>query len=170
MDTQPALKLQTNGRSRQTAGAESVLVRLLFTPGSDTLEQTHAFLTAYMAERLRPATAQRLLVAAYELFLNAMDYATHGSEIALEVVEGRDFASVRVSNETIAARTSMLRDQIAKIKVDAEAAFVGELRRPLTGGVARPMLGLARIAHESRLELDLVVNDKSVTVVATCKR
>ena len=145
---------------------EEVLVRLMFTPGSSPLEATHTFLNAYLAERVAPAAAQRVCLAAYELLANATNYATLGSDVVLEIVERIGKVSVRASNNTIPARVAMLRQQLDKIQANAEETFVSELKRSMTGGVSRPMLGLARIAHEVGLGLELETSGERVTVTA----
>jgi hypothetical protein len=157
-------------RSRPTsewrAAREEVLVRLMFTPGSSPLETTHTFLNAYLAERVAPAAAQRVCLAAYELLSNATSYATLGSDVVLEIFQRGGRVCVRASNNTIPARVAMLQQQLDKIKVGAEDTFVSELKRSMLGGVARPMLGLARIAHEVGLELELEAEGARVTVTA----
>lgn len=145
---------------------EEVLVRLMFTPGSSPLEATHTFLNAYLAERVAPAAAQRVCLAAYELLANATNYATLGSDVVLEIVERIGKVSVRASNKTIPARVQMLRQQLERIQGSAEETFVSELKRSMTGGTARPMLGLARIAHEGGLALELDTSGDRVTVTA----
>jgi hypothetical protein len=142
---------------------EDVLVRLMFTPGSSPLEATHAYLTAYLAERTAPGVAQRVCLAAYELLANATNYATLGSDVVLEIVQRASRVGVRASNNTIPARVAMLRQQLDKIAQSAEEAFLSELKRSATG---RPMLGLARIAHEVGLELALETTGERVTVSA----
>jgi len=145
---------------------EEVLVRLMFTPGSSPLEATHTFLNAYLAERVAPAAAQRVCLAAYELLSNATNYATLGSDVVLEIVERIGKVSVRASNNTIPARVAMLRQQLEKIQGNPEETFVSELKRSMIGGVSRPMLGLARIAHEVGLTLELEISGDRVTVTA----
>jgi hypothetical protein len=45
-----------------------------------------------------------------------------------------------------------------------------ELRRSVTGGIPRPMLGLARVTHEVGLTLDLQVQERRISVTAQCRR
>lgn len=148
------------------AAREDVLVRLMFTPGSSPLEHTHTFLNAYLAERVPPATAQRICLAAYELLSNATSFATLGSDVVLEIVQRGGRICVRASNNTIPARMAMLRQQLDKIQNDPEETFVSELKRSMGGGMGRPMLGLARIAHEVGLFLELDTSGDRVTVTA----
>ncbi|HEY4159516.1 MAG TPA: hypothetical protein VGM29_15510 [Polyangiaceae bacterium] len=144
------------------------LVRLLCSPGSDSLEYTHQFLTSYLDGRLRPQVAQRLGVAGYELMSNALNYSSMAEDIALEIFDLPESAAIRVANETIAPRISMLNEHMQKIRNNAEAALVGEMRRSVTGGPVRPMLGLARIVHEVSLQLDVSIRERRVTMTASC--
>ena len=142
---------------------EDVLVRLMFTPGSSPLEATHAYLTAYLAERTSPSVAQRVSLAAYELLANATNYAVLGSDVVLEIVQQAGRVGVRASNDTIPARVTMLRQQLDKVAQNPEEAFLAELKRSFSG---RPMLGLARIGHEVGLALSLDATAERVTVTA----
>jgi hypothetical protein len=151
------------------SAAEQTLVRLMFTPGSSPLEATHAFLSAYTAERLSPSIAQRVCLAAYELLSNATSFGTLGCDVVLEILERSGRVYVRASNKTIPARVSMLKQHLEKIAASPEETFTSELRRSLTGIGSRPMLGLARIAHEVGLELDLDVMGDRVTVTAMAR-
>lgn len=153
-----------------TAPVEQVLVRLMFSPGSSTLESTHSFLSAYTADRLPSAVAQKVSLAAYELLSNAMNYASLSSDVVLEIVQYADRTIVRTANDAIAARISMLREQIDRIRSDSEGAFVQELKRSMKGGHTRAMLGLARIAFEVGLKLDLDASGQRVRVSAELHR
>jgi hypothetical protein len=133
------------------------------------LEYTHTFLTAYASTHHRPQIAQRLSVAAYELLENAMNYGGISSEIVLEVVESSGSVSVRVSNESIAARISMLTAHLARVHANAETTFVEEMKRSVLGGAPRAMLGLARIVFEAGMDLKVEVNGGVVVVIAATK-
>ena len=146
------------------------LVRVLCNAGSGALEYTHAFITAYSVDHFRGAVAQRLSVGAYELLSNALNFGSVSSDIVLELIESENIVGVRVSNEAIQARISMLTEHLVKLRANAEQTFMEELRRSVTGGIPRPMLGLARVTHEVGLTLDLQVQDRRVTVTAQCRR
>ena len=146
------------------------LVRVICTAGSGALEYTHTFISAYAADHLRGAVAQRLSVGAYELLTNALNFGSVSSDIILELIEGENMVGIRVSNEAIQARISMLSEHLHKLKTNAEQTFLEELRRSVTGGIPRPMLGLARVAHEVSLALDVHVQDRRVAVTAQCRR
>jgi len=146
------------------------LVRVICTAGSGALEYTHAFVSAYTADHLRGAIAQRLSVGAYELLSNALNFGSISSDIVIELIESESMVGVRVSNDAIAARVSMLTEHLLKLKTNAEQTFLEELRRSVTGGIPRPMLGLARVAHEAGLALDLQVVERRITMTAQCRR
>jgi len=146
------------------------LVRLYCNAGSSALEYTHAFINAYAIDHFRGAVAQRLSVGAYELLSNALNFGSVSSDILLELIEAENIVGVRVSNEAIQARISMLNEHLLKLHTNPEQTFLDELRRSVTGGIPRPMLGLARVAHEAGLTLTLNVQDRRVTVTAQCRR
>lgn len=146
------------------------MVRVICTAGSSALEYTHAFIAAYTADHLRGAVAQRLSVGAYELLSNALNFGSVSSDIVLELIEADTLVGVSVSNEAIQARISMLTEHLQKVRNNPEQTFMEELRRSVTGGIPRPMLGLARVAHEVGLTLELQVQDRRVTVTAQCRR
>jgi len=146
------------------------LVRVVCTAGASALEYTHAFVSAYTADHLRGAVAQRLSVGAYELLSNAINFGSVSSDIVIELIETDTMVGVRVSNEAIQARLSMLMEHLVKVRANPEQTFMEELRRSVTGGIPRPMLGLARVAHEVGLTLDVYVDARRVTVTAQCRR
>lgn len=146
------------------------LFRVVCTAGSGALEYTHAFINAYTADHLRGAVAQRLSVGAYELLSNALNFGSISSDIVIELIESDSMVGVRVSNDAIAARISMLTEHLLKLKTNAEQTFLEELRRSVTGGIPRPMLGLARVSHEVGLTLDLQVQERRISVTAQCRR
>jgi hypothetical protein len=146
------------------------LVRVLCHAGSGALEYTHTFITAYLADHCRGAVAQRLSVGAYEVLSNALNFGSVSSDIVLELIESESIVGVRVSNDAIPARIAMLTEHLLKLRTNAEQVFLEELRRSVTGGIPRPMLGLARVTHEAGLTLELQVQDRRVSVTAQCRR
>lgn len=150
------------------------LVRVLCSPGSDSLEGTHQFLSSYAQGRFRQQIAQRLSVAGYELLANALNYSSMADEVTIELMELPEFAAIRVANETIAPRISMLNEHVAKIRQSPEATLVEEMRRSVAAGPGRgpvrPMLGLARVVHEASMQLDVVVEERRVTMTASCRK
>jgi len=88
----------------------------------------------------------------------------------IELIESENLVGVRVTNDAISARISMLTEHLLKLKNNAEQTYLEELRRSVTGGIPRPMLGLARVAHEVGLTLDVQVEERRVSVTAQCRR
>ena len=159
----------TSSRDGGTLTGRS-LVRILCNAGSGALEYTHSFIMAYVADHFRAAVGQRLSVGAYELLSNALNFGSVSSDIVLELIESDSFVGIRVSNEAIQARIAMLTEHLLKLRTNAEQTFLEELRRSVTGGIPRPMLGLARVTHEVGLTLDLQVQERRVSVTAQCRR
>ncbi len=152
------------GGWRATSEVGTTLVLIRCAPGSDVLEPTHSYLMAYASARFGTRAAERLGVAAYELFANAMSYGTL-SDVCLELIDSTAGGAVRVSNTTTPARISMLRAHLDKIDKDGSGAMAQEVRR-FAGGGPRPMLGLARVKHEAGLHLDVDVTGDRVTILA----
>jgi hypothetical protein len=136
--------------------------------GSNVLEATHSFLTAYAASRVRSHVAQRLSVAAYELLANALNYGSVSADVIVEFFHARSVATIRVSNDAIPARIQKLIEHTARVQEDAANVFVEEMRRSVSGGMPHPMLGLARLVHEARLMLYVNAEDRRVVVSASC--
>ena len=130
------------------------------------LEQTHKYIADYARKRYLPTVAQSIGVGAYELLSNAYDYGSVSSEIVLELVEEVSSIAIRVTNESISARITMLQQHMKRLSAGAESTYMEEMRHSLAGGTSRAMLGLARVAHEAGLALDLQVDDRRVTVSA----
>ena len=143
------------------------LVTIVCEAGSDVLEPTHQFLTAYAATRVRPHVAPRLSVAVYELLANALNYGSVTGDVVVEFFYTRTMAIVRVTNEAIPARIQMLTEHAARVRENAEGLFMEEMRRSVSGGIPHPMLGLLRVVHEAGLSLDVDVKDRRIIVSAS---
>jgi hypothetical protein len=144
------------------------LVTVVCDTGSNVLEATHSFLTAYAASRVRSHVVQRLSVAAYELLANALNYGSLTGDVVVEFFHARSVATIRVSNDAIPARIQMLTDHAARVQENAANTFMEEMRRSVSGGIPHPMLGLVRLVHEAGLKLDVNVVDRRVVVSAGC--
>jgi hypothetical protein len=131
------------------------------------LEYTHRFVGSYARGRFRNAVADALGVATYELLGNALNYGSALSDVVFEIVHGPNTVAVRVSNETVQVRINMLTAHLERIQKDPEAAFLEEMRRSTAGGLTRPMLGLARVVHESKLSLHAYLRGTRLTVAAS---
>ncbi len=133
------------------------------------LEPTYAYLSAYCFAVLPPQVAQRLNVAVYELYANALRYGTAAGEVRLEIWQSEAGAGLRVSNSVEEPQLGRLQTQVSRVQTDAEAAFSTEMNR-FAGSASQPppMLGLVRVAHEAGLALDLLVDGSRVTVSTWC--
>jgi hypothetical protein len=151
------------GGWRATSDVGTTLILIRCAPGSDVLEPTHSYVMAYASAHFGARMAERLGVAAYELFANAMSYGTL-SDVCLELIDTGSGGAVRVSNTTTQARISMLRGHLDKVDKDGAGTMAQEVRR-FAGGGPRPMLGLARVKHEVGMQLDVDVTDDRVTIL-----
>jgi signal transduction histidine kinase len=132
------------------------------------LEPTYAYLSAYCFALFPPKLAQRLNVAIYELCANALRHGSGDGEVRVELRRNGDAVSLRVSNHAQPAQSEQLRVQIERVQVDPEAAFTSEMNRFVGASQPPPMLGIVRVAHEARLELQLRLDGGSVDVSTEC--
>ena len=134
----------------------------------DLLEPTYAYLSEYCHACLSPQVAQRLSVAIYELYANALRYGSPG-EVRLELHKTATGARLSVSNHADALQREKLERQIARVNADPEAAFSSEMERFAGASSTVPMLGLVRVAHESALGLELLVDGERVRITTLCE-
>jgi hypothetical protein len=132
------------------------------------LEPTYAYLSAYCFACLPPQIAQRLNVAIYELYANALRYGSSSGEVRLEIWQSEAGAGLRVSNSVDVDKLLRLQAQVARVQADPEAAFSTEMNRFAGASQPPPMLGLVRVAHEVGLALDLQVDAQRVTLSTWC--
>jgi hypothetical protein len=164
-----AARSQLPGASLVGAGPAKSLVRVACDAGGTPTELLLEFLSKYTAQRYPGQLGQRLPVAAYELIENGIQYGSVAKEVIFEMLERDGWVELRVANEAVAARVSRLREQIAKIAADPSKAYAEAMHRSLNGG--KPMLGLARVSHECRMQLHLEEGSAGeVLVVARCRR
>lgn len=145
---------------------ESSVVSIRSRPHDDVLEYTHAFVVAYVRRRFLSRVVEPLSVATYELLGNALGYGSVSQEVVLQLFESPTGISVSVTNDTVQTRIEMLTTQLERLSRNPEATFIEEMRRSVGGGVGRPVLGLARIVHESKLSLDVYISGLRVTAIA----
>jgi hypothetical protein len=146
---------------------DGALLRIACEPGSNVLEVVQSFLAAYTPLRFRPALAERVCVAAYELLANGLNHGSTYRDVIFELSQSGSSVEVAVSNEAVPSRLRMLAVHIEKLRAGAEAVYLEELKRALGGAGPRAMLGLARVVHEAQMGLDVAVRgDSSVTVRA----
>jgi two-component sensor histidine kinase len=119
---------------------------------------------------LSPQVAQRVNVAIYELYSNALRYGSAAGEVRLELSRSDDGrgAKLRVVNFAEAAQIARLREQVARVQEDAASAFNREMDRFAGASLPPPMLGIVRIAHESALDIELSVTGSRVDISIRC--
>jgi hypothetical protein len=139
-------------------------------PGSDILDDLETFISAYLKQRFRPSLAQSLGTASYELCSNAITYASVATDVTFEIYSSTSFLDVEVGNVAVSARLGVLKQVVARIQSDPEGAYLEEIKRSMAGKMPRAMLGLARVTHEAKMELDLQIDERRVKVVARCRR
>lgn len=107
-------------------------------------------------------------MAAFELLENGLKFGAMPQKVDIELLEGDGWLEVRVSDGAIPARISMLAEHLIRIRGNAEGVYVEEMRRAMSGGGRRAMLGLARLAHEARREITRQIEDGTVLGRAFC--
>ena len=133
------------------------------------LEPTYTYLSAYCFACMPPQVAQRLNVAIYELYANALRYGSQRGEVRIELCRaGRGF-DLCVANFAEPAHILRLKQQIGLVQEDAAAAFSGEMNRFDGASQPPPMLGIVRVAHEVSLPLDLRCDEQRVEIYTHCE-
>jgi hypothetical protein len=135
------------------------------------LEPTYAYLSSYTAAYFPQRVAERLNVAIYELYANALRYGSGNGEVRLQLERSSSGVGARltIANRAEAAQVAKLSAQVARVLEDAGSAFASEMDRFAGGSHTPPMLGLVRIAHESALLIDLVTEGDRVEVTIVCE-
>jgi hypothetical protein len=135
------------------------------------LEPTYAYLSAYTSAYLPRRVADRLNVAIYELYANALRYGSGSGEVRLQLERSPSGvgARLRIANHAEPAQLVKLLAHVSRVLEDPSAAFIGEMNRFAGGSYPLPMLGLVRVAHESGLLLELVRDGDRVEVTTVCE-
>lgn len=151
------------------AEAAPALISIGSPADPELLDPTYAYLSAYCNAWLPPQVAQRLNVAIYELFANALRYGTPGVEVRLELHKTPAGARVTISNDAPAEQRERLARQISRVERNPERAFRAEMERFAGGSTTPPMLGIVRVAHESGLKMALGLDGDSVRISTVCE-
>jgi hypothetical protein len=158
-----------HGHAESTAADPHIVLRVVCEAGSDILEATHQYVMALAKVRFRPTVAEKVSLACWELLSNALNFGSISGPVVFDLCQLKDAVELHVSNDAIAARCQMLDQRIQQLNADAKGTYLDEMRRSVTGGLPRAALGLARIAHEVRMELSVsIVLQSRVTVTARC--
>jgi hypothetical protein len=149
----------------QSALSDLPLISIGSPPDPALLEPTYAYLAAYCFACLTPRLAQRLNVAVYELYANALRYGSTEGEVRIEIRRGADGrVALSVSNHAGPVEIERLQTQIQRVQEDSGAAFSGEMNRFAGASHPPPMLGIVRVAHETALSLNLQLDGSRVSV------
>jgi hypothetical protein len=132
------------------------------------LEPTYAYVSAYTSVCLPPQVAQRLNVAVYELYSNALRYGSNAGEVRLELYDAGAGVLLTVTNHAEPHQLERVRGQVARIQDDPNAAFSGEMNRFASASQPPPMIGLVRVASECGLAIELQIVGDRVTVSTLC--
>ena len=132
------------------------------------LEPTYAYLSSYCFAVFPPPLAQRLNVAIYELYANALRYGTDRGEVRLELRRRGSSVQLRISNFAEPAQIARLKKHLTRVQDDPSAAFSGEMNRFDRHSEPPPMLGIVRIAHEVGMPLELRADEQRVEISTIC--
>lgn len=133
------------------------------------LEPTYAYLSAYCFACLPPQLAQRLNVAIYELYANALSYGTAHGEVRIELRRDGSAVELRVVNSAEPSHIERLKAHMTLVQEDPSAAFSGEMNRFAGASQPPPMLGIVRIAHEVGLPLELRSDHERLEIRTRCE-
>lgn len=112
------------------------------------------------------ALGERVSIIVHELVENAIRYGDD-KDLELRIERGREEISVRVANTTSDEATRKLQELFAELgnRPPAEA-YIEALKRAATLPEAQSGLGLARVRHEGKVDLDLSLSPGRVCVTA----
>lgn len=136
--------------------------------GSDLLTPIHAFVEAFASKRFRPNLAQAIALATHELLENALAYGSVSGDVTFELFDHGNQLLLEVENDAVGPRIASLKGRVEALKVNPEATYLEEMQRAMSGRGVRATLGLARICHEAKMQLEVEVEDKRVRVLARC--
>ncbi|HEX4477021.1 MAG TPA: hypothetical protein VH142_18150 [Polyangiaceae bacterium] len=112
------------------------------------------------------AIGERVAVVVHELVENAIRYG-NDKELELRIERGVTEVLVRVANTTSDEQAENLKRTFAELhRVSAAEAYVQALKRAATLPETQSGLGLARIRHEGRVNLDLSITPGRVCITA----
>jgi hypothetical protein len=152
----------------QAVAEELPLISIGAPPDPALLEPTYAYLSAYCFACLPPQVAQRVNVAIYELYANALRFGSDRGEVRIELCRAGRGVNLCVANFAEPAHIERLKQQITRVQEDPSAAFSAEMNRFDGAGQPPPMLGIVRVAHEVALSLDLRCDDERVELYTHC--
>lgn len=165
-----AERVRTSAPPQATRLFDRTLVSIGAPADASLLEPTYAYLSAYAARCLPPQVAQRLNVAMYELYGNALRYGSSASEVRLELQLLERGVRLVVRNHADLAALERLSAQVVRVNADPDAAFSSEMSRFAgTTSQPAPMIGLVRVAYEAGLKIEARIQGQQVEVSTTCE-
>lgn len=147
---------------------ESAQLSIVMPTSEALLEPTYAYLSAYCFAVFGPSVAQRLNVAVYELFANALRHGSETGEVRLELRRRGSAVLLLVTNRASESQLDRLREHLERVQCGPSAAYQREMSRFEIPGQPSPMLGLVRVAHEAGLAIRLHVDEDWVEVSTLC--
>lgn len=132
------------------------------------IRPTVEFARVSVAIRTSEDQGDRIALILHELLENAVKYGGLGEDIRLEL-RLRLFSGfqIRVSNRAVATRVSLLRNEVERLgSMPPPTAFAEALKRAGSLPEGASMIGLSRITHEGRVQIEVLFDQRRVTVIA----
>lgn len=148
---------------------EASLISICAPADPALLEPTYTYLSAYCFACLPPQLAQRMNVAIYELYANALRYGTRDALVRFELRRSSNGgAELVISNGVEAAQLLRLAERVTLVTQDPAAAFNQEMNRFDSASHEPAMLGIVRAVHESGVSLSLSYGEGRAELRAVC--
>jgi len=137
---------------------DSLALFARFPPHWNHIEPLRQYVDVCVRARTRNGAAERAGIVVQELLENAVKYGDPASEIEMEVhmSDTGQGIDVRVANKAHPSRVAILEREFTRTKNDtAPAAFARALQRLQRLPEGTTMLGLARIAMDAALQMEV---------------
>jgi hypothetical protein len=166
---QPRAARSSRSQAPLPAAADSPMLSIGAPADPDLLDPTYAYVSAYVKACLAPQLADRLNVAVYELYSNALHHGSNAGEVRLELCTAGGGLRLTVTNHADPYQVERLRARVARVQDDPAAVFRDEMDRFHDASHPPPMIGLVRLAHQCGLAIELAVDGDSVRVSTICE-
>ncbi len=146
--------------------AEALMLFVRFPPVWAHIDPLRQYVDVWVRGKMRNGAADRAGMIVQELLENAVKYGDPTTEIEFEIhtSDAPVFMEIRVTNRAHPSRVAILEREFQRTHTDsAREAFARALNRLQRLPEGTTMLGLARIAMESALSLDVSGDRVSVT-------
>jgi hypothetical protein len=137
---------------------ETLVVYVRFLPSWNHIEPLRLYIDVAVRSKTRNGMADRATMVAHELLENAVKYGDPTADVELQVyiAELGSAVDVRVSNKAHPSRVAILEREFQRTRGDsAREAFARALQRLQKLPNGTTMLGLARIATEATLQVEV---------------